>query len=90
MKRVWKPLDIGGLRLYKVVVHNTGKQYVVASQSTATARRLIEKIYKDYIKEIFEPDISAESLKIYMPESWWVDGVPCLRCQERDKKDFGE
>lgn len=90
MKRVWKPLDVGGLRLYEVLrVFSSSKikrtdHYVVAATCPAHAAQLIEQVYKDteYLPEFGQPFIAARRLACYIPESWWIDGVPCEHTQE--------
>jgi len=76
MKRVWKPLDVGGLRLYRVVVHRVNidwsKELIVAAKRPMHAAELVEKCGynpREYI-------IMAYPLNILMPETWWIDGIP--------------
>lgn len=47
------------------------------------AAQLIEKVYEgcDYPGLI----ITGHALNVYQPESWWIDGVPCLECKAREE-----
>lgn len=85
MKRVWKPLDVGGLRLYEVYQYfnyRDGtmqfKTFVVLANSPSEASSFIEKIYKDsqWLDSIRSVDYKGFPLNILMPESWWIDGIP--------------
>ncbi len=87
MKRVWKPLDVGGLRLYKVkrrfIWKPDGKGHVeesiVAASTPRAAASIIERIYTESDKQnTYCENITytGYALDVLMPESWWRDGVP--------------
>lgn len=77
MKRVWKPLDVGGLRLYRVAVYavggREGKDVIVAAKRPRHAEELMSRIYPPGFT------ISAYPLSVYQPVGWWTEGVPCCR-----------
>lgn len=80
MKRVWKPLDVGGLRLYMVRIcfnqhPEWDKDMIVAAKKPSHARDIVEEIYKD-TPFIEQPYFIGFAFNVLMPESWWVDGVP--------------
>jgi hypothetical protein len=80
VKRVWKPLDVGGLRLYQVIImfHNNPKlnqKLIVAAKKPSHAEQLIRDMHKETMW-IEEPVIFGKALNVYMPESWWEDGIP--------------
>jgi hypothetical protein len=86
MKRVWKPLDVApGYRLYQVLLDwGNHRQYrVVAAKSPSHAAQLLEEIYRGASKK---PIITGYALNVLMPESWWMDGVPCGHSQAMDGK----
>jgi len=77
VKRVWKPLDHKGLRLYEVNLRFLGHperdfHLVVAAQSPRQAAKLIEEQYKDaqWIDNR-PPYISGQALSVYQPEEDW-------------------
>lgn len=74
-KRVWKPLDINGLRLYQVryffLAHPAWDEVaIVAATSPTHARRLIEEMHAE-TEWIEKPMLRASALNVYMPESWF-------------------
>lgn len=81
MKRIWKPLSVGGLRLYQVEMKfrlhpEWNKTLIVAARKPSHATRLIEDIYRNAEWEE-EPHFFGSALNIYQPESWWEEGVLC-------------
>lgn len=78
VKRVWKPLCIDGLRLYRVLVvipmrhdtNNVSLVKIVAAKSPTHAERLMREIYKDEYTSII-----GDALDIYQPESWYEKGI---------------
>ena len=96
MKRVWKPLDAGGLRLYEVNIsgpdvraNHKGEWWhesrIVAAKSPSDAAHLIEQCgWREGNPSVI---ITGQALNVYQPESWWKDGVPCWMCQQREKRE---
>jgi hypothetical protein len=96
MKRVWKPIGVGGLRLYQVVLHYQvkGRQkeyrqyYIVAADSPRDAAKLVEDIKKEAMDgngEIVYWHVRGEALNVLQPAEWWDHGVPdgyCNKCHE--------
>jgi hypothetical protein len=83
MSTAWKPIDVGGFRLYKVVVFFPATDLIAASRKhvisagrtpTDAAQHVLET-YKDMPN--FE-DIHAKGypLNVLQPASWWDDEVP--------------
>lgn len=77
MERVWKPLNVNGMRLYRVKLNfpnfpECNVCHIVAAKSPDGAARLIEQITKagDWIEE---PIITGHHLNIYQPASWWEE-----------------
>ena len=86
MKRVWKPLDINGLRLYRVDIrfHNHSSWNmvnIVAAKSPSQARKLIEDIYQDS-EWIEQPIITSKPLNVLQPASWWEGDEQALGGEE--------
>jgi len=80
MKRVWKPLYIGGYRLYKVTMCFTknedwNRDMIVAAKSPSHATRIVEDIYKE-VEWTERPYFRGEAFNVLIPESWWIDGTP--------------
>jgi hypothetical protein len=77
MKRVWKPLDVGGLRLYGVDLRFTGHpEWDMAKVAAAQSpRHALELVMKAYIGQhwIVEPTYYAHALDVLQPESWWTE-----------------
>jgi hypothetical protein len=93
MKRVWKPLDVGGQRLYEVYLYRQikGKQgqhvktYVVAADSPSNAAKLIEERHEESLNnnpEISEWYVQGFALNILQPEEWWESGPPDGYCEQ--------
>lgn len=91
-ERVWKPLDVGGLRLYDVILHcqwtgETGtrrKHYPVLARSPSHAAKLVEGIYRetyDNNQNISCWYVTGHALNILMPAEWWEMGAPCTECK---------
>lgn len=81
MKRVWKPLSVGGLRLYQVEMKfrlhpEWNKTLIVAARKPLHAKQLVEDIHQntEWMEE--PPHFFASALNIYQPKSWWDDGIP--------------
>lgn len=95
MNRKWKPIDVGGLRLYQVYLdwkykgeqHSHRESYIVAATAPRHAAKLIEDIYK----ESYEGNeciaywyVTGHALNVLQPADWWDKGVPCIVCDTRD------
>lgn len=81
IKYAWKPLDVGGLRLYKVTMKfhshpEWNETSIVAAESPTHAREIIKKLYAGS-KWGEAPYFDGTALNIYMPAEWWENGVPC-------------
>lgn len=91
MERVWKPLDVGYKRLYKVRVkfyadgkylHQDPEPSLVLANSPRAAARLVHRIYdQSDLPEGVRVDCFGEAVKVLMPKSWWDDGVPGQRSE---------
>ena len=84
-RREWKPLDVGGLRLYEVRVYFTNhpqwnEHHVIAAKSPTHAAEIYERIHKD-THWIEKPYIKGYALNVLQPSDWWDEGVPCLKCE---------
>jgi hypothetical protein len=83
--RVWKPLDVGGKRLYEVVEiwpradgrEHRNRSLVVATSPSAAVEAFARHVYRD-IPEQDRPIVFANAINVLMPKSWWEDGVPVL------------
>lgn len=80
MERVWKPLSVGGLRLYQVEMKfmnhpEWNKTLIVAAKKPSHAKQIIVDIYQDAMWEE-APHFFGSALNIYMPNTWWEDGIP--------------
>jgi hypothetical protein len=89
MNRVWKPLDVGGLRLYEVRVifinHPQWNQsHIVAACSPTNAALIYERCVAGAIWEE-EPHFSGHALNISMPADWWEKGAPDAYCEKCHK-----
>ncbi len=79
--RVWKPIDVGGLRLYAVTVsfpqgsHYTrqSRSYTVAAKSPRDAADRVRMCYEGCEANAY---FHGAALDILQPESWWNDGIP--------------
>jgi hypothetical protein len=95
-KRVWKPLSVGGLRLYKVEQNFPGRRdwnrtFIVAATSPSHARALIEKVYEDAtFQEGLSPLYYGRAINIYMPADWWENGVPSFPFDLKQAKKEGK
>lgn len=74
MKRVWKPLDVNGMRLYRVkqgfVNHpEWDREFIVAGNSPTHAAELIKQVYKD-AEFMAEPYYQGYALNVYQPAEW--------------------
>jgi hypothetical protein len=86
MKRVWKPLDVGGLRLYEVRVMfinhpQWNERHIVAGYSPTNAAERYKECVKGAIWEE-EPHFSGHPLNILMPADWWESGAPDGYCEK--------
>lgn len=91
---VWKPLDMGGFRLYKVILHRylKGQQrakrdhYTVAASSPSQAAKIIEqrlKVSLDANPAISHWHVTGHALDVLQPRHWYEEGVPCLDCEPK-------
>ncbi len=74
-KRVWKPLDVNYLRLYRVTMHFSqnpewDQEMVVAARSPRDASKIIEAIYEKAQWADGEPEFEGRALNIYQPDYW--------------------
>ena len=93
-KRVWKPLDVGGHRLYEVKMMfpecpQNNVSFVVVADSPTQARKMIEEIDRDSIHSS-EPFYLGMPLNILMPADWLKRGVPCIHEKMRTKSETHE
>lgn len=78
MELVWKPLDIGGLRLYRVTVEDAASanqgltHYIVLETSPEAAAKLIATIHPTWDGWI----VRGHPIDVLMPKEWWEDGIP--------------
>jgi len=86
MKRVWKPLDVGGKRLYAVTLQyftQEGKRaygnyeppQLVLGNSPRHAASLMYRIYSQPDNPI-RVECFGKAVNVLMPESWWEEGIP--------------
>lgn len=86
IRRVWKPLDCGGKRLYSVTHQyytgdgrqaygNSEVPQLVMADSPRNAASLIHAIYNQPGQSL-RVECRGHAVKILMPESWWIDGIP--------------
>jgi hypothetical protein len=87
MKRAWKPLDVGGKRLYAVTTEyfKDGNQLhpgstppsLVMADSPRDAARILSRINE---RAGHSPDIRIEchgkAINVLMPAIWWEEGIP--------------
>jgi hypothetical protein len=90
--RVWKPLDFGHLRLYKVLLswstndhREYQEQFIVAAdspnQSPQSAANLIKKIYAETYEnnsQIAHWDVKGYPLQVLQPLEWTENGISLL------------
>jgi len=78
----WHPIDVGGLRLYRVDVtwpagwnqrHPTAV-FVVAGRTPADAASRFQSVYRDGPV----PEARGSALNVMQPASWWRDGIPAI------------
>lgn len=81
MERAWKPLSVGGMRLYQVEMKfrlhpEWNKTLIVVARKPLHAEKLIRDIHKntEWMEE--EPSFWGSALNVFMPKSWWDDGIP--------------
>lgn len=84
-KRVWKPLDVGGKRLYTVSTRwiILGIEYqledcFVLANSPSSAAELIHNIHRGTRSDGVLNCI-GHPLDVLMPKSWWDEGIPCCK-----------
>jgi hypothetical protein len=89
MKRMWKPLDVGGFRLYEVTAQYISRpmvekqRFIVPAKSPSDAARLITEMYTRAGQgEMW--DVFGKALNVYVPESWWTNGVLCPACEAKE------
>ncbi len=91
MKRTWKPIDIGGLRLYEVRISffnhpQWNERRIIAARSPTDAAEIYKRLTAEAIYQE-EPHIKGFAVNVCQPEDWWDESVPCLDCEpERWKK----
>lgn len=77
LKRVWKPLDVGGLRLYEVLAtYPSARQptrYVVAASAPRDAVRYVDRCFAGVEPQ---PATAGFALNVLQPAEWWENGVP--------------
>lgn len=97
-KRVWKPVDIGGLRLYEVTQTfpnrpNWKRDFVVAAHSPSEAARIVEASYEGAMfKDGIQPNYRGYALNVCQPAEWAEEGIPCFydwRCDQRCAEKTG-
>jgi hypothetical protein len=74
MNRVWRPLDVNGLRLYRVELWFPGHrewdlQKIVAARSPTDAAEIVARFYSGMEWRV-EPTIKGFSLEVCQPEEW--------------------
>lgn len=76
MKRVWKPLDVKGLRLYKVKMEfarhpEWNRSMIVAAQSPGQAARMIKRTHEgiQWLDNDI-PTFQGYALTVYQPREW--------------------
>jgi hypothetical protein len=88
-QRVYKPLDFGQLRLYKVIIsyQRVGEQrmrrdhHIVAATAPRYAAQFIEEAYKeafdnkDYYSQWY---VSGYPLDVWQPQEWKENGIPLI------------
>ena len=90
MKRVWKPLDIMGLRLYKVTVSwpsvvtpaghtfkDRVEKHIVAADSPRGAAKIVADQYRT-LPEDKRPYCQGYALNVCQPASWYDRSEGCL------------
>jgi len=87
MNRIWKPLDVGGKRLYKVTLQyytkdkglrvygNHEDPLLVFADSPRDAAAVVGKIYNSHESRI-RVECYGHAVNVLMPESWWIEGIP--------------
>lgn len=84
MKRIWKPLDVRGMRLFRVMrtIRWKGRKFeydtfLVMSQSPSAAANLLQGTYpkEDWDPSIIDISYIGHAVNIYMPEAWWMKGA---------------
>lgn len=94
----WKPIDLGGFRLYKVILHyylkgeHRGRQnhFTVVASSPSQAAGIIERIYKteyNNCSNISHWHVTGHALDVLQPAHFSERGIPCLDCEP---KRFGK
>ena len=83
--RVWKPLEVGGLRLYQVSAYKDCgilfAVYIVADKSGSEAARYVEDVCLKGVPYSFA---IGQSLDVLMPADWWENGTPCIHEEDRE------
>lgn len=87
MKRVWKPVGLMGLRLYKVFTAwpnpvGSGhpqriEQSVVAANAPMEAAEIVRKQYEEMPLES-RPSCRGEALNVCQPAEWWEGITPSV------------
>lgn len=79
----WHPIDLGGLRLYRVDVtwpvewkqRDPKSSYIVAGRSPMDAAARFQSTYRDGVV----PVAHGSALHVLQPASWWNDGIPEIK-----------
>ena len=84
--RAWKPIDVGGLRLYRVAADYPGhpkwnRDYIVAALSPRDAVHRVRLCYPEG-PGTPQMDLMGFALNVLQPADWWTNGIP-----EPDEKD---
>lgn len=95
LKRVWKPLDVDGLRLYKVEGSFYGIDhmrtelvtYVIAATSPTIAREIAQACYAGCRPQ---PSFVAKPLHVSQPVDWWESMVLVRRPMKEDVEHLTE
>ena len=87
MRRTWKPLDVGGYRLYEVIEAFAGHdewnhKYIVVADSPSQAAELVKKQCEGANYKV-DPYYYGKALQILQPADWHENGTPCIHEPER-------
>lgn len=99
MKRVWKPVGLLGLRLYKVTVMwpvtpqtRRVEESIVAANSPSEAAKIVAEQYAN-LPDHERPSCSGGPLNVCQPAEWWdgpkVESLPHLCKHDRTRSICG-
>lgn len=81
-KLAWHPIDVGGLRLYRVVgtwpkdwnlpSGKTRSHYIAAGKTPTDAVERVRRTFGDSAS----PDLKGFPLDVLQPAAWWNEGIP--------------